>query len=705
MIERSADSGSTWKTIVQNTGSPSTTYSNTGLAPSTTYTYRVSAINSVGTSSPSNTASATTQAASTIPGAPTSLVANTVSSSQINLSWNAPANNGGSAITGYKIERSTNGGSSWSPPVNTGSTATTYPDTGLTASTTYMYRVSAINSVGTSSPSNTASATTQTASTIPGAPTSLVANTVSSSQINLSWNAPANNGGSAITGYKIERSTNGGSSWSPPVNTGSTATTYPDTGLTASTTYMYRVSAINSVGTSSPSNTASATTNSGTTSSSIVLNGIQTTSGTVSSSPYQITLSNVNVGTGNNRLLVVGVEANNNNVASVTFGGVQLTKATSSFANNDVEVWYMTNPAGTGNIIVTMAGSTSVIVGAYSFSGVDQITPIPTSITNHNTASSSPTISITTKYPNSWVLDSPSIYGGVTLSSPTCTQSWDVNMPSAVTGASSSTVQTTAGSVTCSWTASSGDFWDDVAIEVKSSITGNTATAPGAPTGLTATSASSSQINLSWSAPTNNGGSAITGYKIERSTDGGSSWSPPVNTGSTATSYSDSGLIPSTTYTYRVSAINSAGTSSPSNITSATTPGSIRPINQVNSGLAASDPLNNETKTQQQLQSNPRYWTYGGDAPLQTPPAPYDFYKDLQGLHIGVQSTGNDTNGQPKWAGFYALAPGTNAALFHAVISTPVRTIPSFADFYENSLYVQTSVNGPNALELHWYLE
>src|SRR6267143_91237 len=260
MIERSADSGSTWKTIVQNTGSPSTTYSDSGLTPSTTYTYRVSTINPIGTSSPSNTASATTQTASTIPGAPTSLVANTVSSSQINLSWNAPANNGGSAITGYKIERSTNGGSSWSPPVNTGYTATTYPDTGLTASTTYMYRVSAINSVGTSSPSNTASATTQTASTIPGAPTSLVANTVSSSQINLSWNAPANNGGSAITGYKIERSTNGGSSWSPPVNTGSTATTYPDTGLTASTTYMYRVSAINSVGTSSPSNTASATT-------------------------------------------------------------------------------------------------------------------------------------------------------------------------------------------------------------------------------------------------------------------------------------------------------------------------------------------------------------------------------------------------------------------------------------------------------------
>src|SRR6267143_3422856 len=125
---------------------------------------------------------------------------------------------------------------------------------------------------------------------------------------------------------------------------------------------------------------------------------------------------------------------------------------------------------------------------------------------------------------------------------------------------------------------------------------------------------------------------------------------------------------------------------------------SLYSINQVNSGLAASDPLNNETKTQQQLQSNPRYWTYGGDALVQTPPAPYALYKDLQGQHIGVQSTGNGTDGKPKWAGFYALAPGTNAALFHAVVTTPVRTIPSFIDFYENSLYVQTSVNGPNPL-------
>ena len=96
----------------------------------------------------------------TSPSAPTMLTA-IVSSSQINLSWGLPLNNGGSPITGYEIERSTNGGSTWDTIVtNSESTETTYSDTGLAASTTYMYRVSAINSAGPSQPSDIVSVTT-----------------------------------------------------------------------------------------------------------------------------------------------------------------------------------------------------------------------------------------------------------------------------------------------------------------------------------------------------------------------------------------------------------------------------------------------------------------------------------------------------------------------------------------------------------------
>lgn len=403
--------------------------------------------------------------------------------------------------------------------------------------------------------------------TVPQSPTGLSATAMPFSQIKLSWTAPANNGGAPITNYNIYRSTSSGTE--TLLGTTGNVTTYNDIAVTNGQKYFYKVTAVNSVGESVPSNEASATP----ATHVIVLNNVQSTSGMILSSPYQITLSNFNIGDGDNRLLVVGASANNNSVISVTFGGSPLRKAVSSFHNNDAELWYMTNPSGTANIVVTMNGTTSAVIGAYAFSGVDQSNPIPNNSTNYNNATSSPTVSITTQYPNSWVIDITSIYGSVTLGSSTCTQQWNVNMPGIITGASSSMTVPSAGSTTCNWTASySGDFWDDAAIEVK--VSDNTSyTVPGSPTGLEASTVSPSQINLSWSAPSDDGGSAITGYEIERSDDGGSSWSTLVsNTGSTSTAYSDTHVLPTVTYTYRVSAINDVGTSSPSNTASASTP-------------------------------------------------------------------------------------------------------------------------------------
>ena len=90
---------------------------------------------------------------------------------------------------------------------------------------------------------------------------SLSATAASSSEIDLSWKAPSDNG-YAITGYKIERESPVGGGFGVVVaNTGTTDLSYADTGLSASTEYNHRVTAINAGGEGSPSSEANATTN------------------------------------------------------------------------------------------------------------------------------------------------------------------------------------------------------------------------------------------------------------------------------------------------------------------------------------------------------------------------------------------------------------------------------------------------------------
>ena len=280
-IEVSPNGTSGWTDQVANTNSTATTYAHTGLASGDTRHYRVSAINANGAGTASNVATATT--GTTVPGAPTGLTTTASGTTQIDLSWTAPASTGGSAITGYNIEVSPNGISSWTDQVaNTNSTATTYAHTGLAAGDTRHYRVSAINTNGAGTASNVDSATTGT--TVPGAPTGLTTTASGTTQIDLSWTAPASTGGSAITGYNIEVSPNGTSGWTNLVaNTNSTATTYAHTGLAAGDTRHYRVSAINTNGAGTASNVDSATT--GTTAPGAPTGLTATASGTTADRP------------------------------------------------------------------------------------------------------------------------------------------------------------------------------------------------------------------------------------------------------------------------------------------------------------------------------------------------------------------------------------------------------------------------------------
>ena len=188
------------------------------------------------------------------PSAPQNLTATANGQTQIDLSWSAPSSDGGSAITGYRIEVSADG-STWSDlEADTGSTTTSYSHTGLTAGSTRHYRVSAINSAGTGLASNVAIGTTDPPD-VPGAPTGLTAEvSESEAKVDLSWTVPADTGGAPITGYQIESSVDGNAPWTVVDTTGDVAG-YTDEGddnngpmFEVGTTRYYRVAAINSVG-------------------------------------------------------------------------------------------------------------------------------------------------------------------------------------------------------------------------------------------------------------------------------------------------------------------------------------------------------------------------------------------------------------------------------------------------------------------------
>jgi hypothetical protein len=92
---------------------------------------------------------------------------------------------------------------------------------------------------------------------------------------------------------------------------------------------------------------------------------------------------------------------------------------------------------------------------------------------------------------------------------------------------------------------------------------------PADPTNLGAVAGASTSVKLSWSdVATNN----ETGYEIQRSTDGGVNFLPVVTSPANVTAYADGGLTASTSYTYRVRAVNAGGASAWTNLASATTP-------------------------------------------------------------------------------------------------------------------------------------
>jgi chitodextrinase len=291
-------------TKIGTVGATTLAYTDSGLTPSTAYTYTVDAFDAAGNHSAQSTAAgATTLADTSPPTTPTNLTATASGSSTVNLTWSASSDD--VAVVGYTVYR--NG----TQVATTNGQTLAYSDTGLTPSTTYGYTVDAFDAAGNHSTLSTqASATTAAASIGLTAPGSLTATAASATQINLTWTAST--GGTGVAGYTIYRNS---------VQVGTVAGTvlsYSDSPLAPSTSYTYTVDAFDSTSAHSPqSSPASATTLADTTPPSVP--------GGVSATALSSTQIKVSWSASTDNVAVTGYTVYRNGTQVGTVGGGILT--------------------------------------------------------------------------------------------------------------------------------------------------------------------------------------------------------------------------------------------------------------------------------------------------------------------------------------------------------------------------------------------
>ena len=578
LIEWSEDGRDPWSTLVR-TRDTATVYRDEDVSAGETRHYRVLAVNFNGEGPASNGASATTE--HVLPGAPRRLEARARGDSAIDLRWSAPASPGSTPITGYRIDVSRTGTGGWSTLVaNTGSTATTYRHAPLQPNTTRYYRVAAINRAGnTGLWSDVSDATTEAA--VPGAPTGLRAvpdGVRGTDRIVLSWSAPGDDGGSSITGYRIWWRSTVTSDWVILVgSTGSTGTTYLHTGLAPASTQFYRVSAINSKGTGPSSNVAEGTTNAG------------------APGPPQ----NVRArGTGPKSILLAWDRPE-------TDGGERITAyAIQRIGPNDNQ--WVTHRSTTGSTATTITDTGLEPVTRYQYRvaainrvGTGEWAPmppaLPASAITHADLAGAPT-GLTAREVGTARIDlawnAPRYTGGVSIighrieASDDGGATWNIirrNTNSTATTFSDVNLRpaTTRHYRVAAINLAGPGAWSNTARATTD------ATVPGVPRRLSAEAAGTSQITLSWQAPSDDGGARITGYRIEASEDGGRSWEDLVgNTRTTATVYTHGGLAPASTRHYRVSAVNRVGVGDASRVAGSTTDATVP---DAPTGLVAND--------------------------------------------------------------------------------------------------------------------
>ncbi|MXZ04298.1 MAG: DUF4397 domain-containing protein [Rhodothermaceae bacterium] len=293
-VETSVDNGLIWADL-QAAGGTETAlaYTHEGQTvadPVVTRIYRVRAESAAGVGDPSDLLGVKLAP----PGAPVDFYARAVDQQEsIDLFWKMPENDGEPAVTGYRIEKSedydaTNPTAATWTDLRDNYDGLAIRDRNLTVGSTYHYRVRALNGVSDDATDGPGGPTTDVASVISSnrarMPRNLAATLADDMMsVLLTWDGPVAeegedgdpaNGGSPIRGYKIEASTDGGTTWADVVEdmevhplegdllnpAPGSEFKYTHSGLDPGTNYMYRVSAFNDAGPGHPSDVATAST-------------------------------------------------------------------------------------------------------------------------------------------------------------------------------------------------------------------------------------------------------------------------------------------------------------------------------------------------------------------------------------------------------------------------------------------------------------
>ena len=475
-----------------------TNFSDTGLTEYTSYAYRVTAIDAQGNESGLSSTLTATTADGTPPSVPSNLQGTAASTSRIDLTWTASTDNAG--VTGYRVYR--NGSQ-----VGT-SSGTSFSDTGLSEATSYSYRVAATDDDGNLSAQCGAVSVTTADATAPSVPSNLQGTAASASQVDLTWTASTDN--LAVAGYRVYRNgslvgTTAGTSWS-------------DTGLSEATSYSYRVAAIDSTGNESAQcGTVSAATADATAPS--VPSNLQGTGASASQVNLTWTASSDNVGVTGYRVYRSG------SLVGTTAGTSYSDSGLAEYASYSYTL-----------AAIDAAGNASAQCGAVSVSTLDATAPsVPTNLQGTGASASQVNLTWTASSDNVGVTGYRVYRNGSLVASPAGTSYSDTGL---------------SEYASYSYTVAATDAAGNASVQCGAvSVSTLDATAPSVPANLQATVASTSRIDLTWTASSDNVG--VTGYRVYR--DGSLVASPA------GASYSDTGLSAGTTYSYRVAATDAAG--------------------------------------------------------------------------------------------------------------------------------------------------